>query len=110
MSRRGAYYAGPGNMFWPTLHAVGLTPRRLQPEEYCVILSFGFSLTELVKAVSGVNNRLCHRIRFELTECSLRSRMYVPMQSTRTHLPLEENSGENGHANGASHQHLPNPR
>ena len=25
----GAYYAGPGNAFWPTLHAVGLTPRLL---------------------------------------------------------------------------------
>ncbi len=30
-AQRGAYYAGPGNMFWPTLHGAGLTPRRLQP-------------------------------------------------------------------------------
>ena len=27
----GAYYAGPGNKFWPTLHAIGLTPRRFAP-------------------------------------------------------------------------------
>ena len=33
-ARRRAYYAGPGNKFWPTLAAVGLTPRRLEPEEY----------------------------------------------------------------------------
>ena len=25
-----AYYANPGNAFWPTLHAVGLTPERLR--------------------------------------------------------------------------------
>ncbi len=30
-ARVGAYYAKPGNKFWPTLYAVGLTPRRLQP-------------------------------------------------------------------------------
>jgi TDG/mug DNA glycosylase family protein len=24
-----AYYANAGNAFWPTLHAVGLTPERL---------------------------------------------------------------------------------
>ena len=38
-AQRGAYYAGPGNMFWPTLHEVGLTPRRLQPEEFREVLS-----------------------------------------------------------------------
>ena len=31
---RGAYYAGPGNAFWPTLFRVGLTPRLFAPEEY----------------------------------------------------------------------------
>ena len=30
----GAYYAMPGNRFWPTLHAVGLTPRQLEPREF----------------------------------------------------------------------------
>ena len=29
-ARRGAYYAHPQNRFWPALHAIGLTPRRLQ--------------------------------------------------------------------------------
>ena len=54
-AQRGAYYAGPGNMSWPTLHAVGLTPRRLQPEEFREVLSFGLGLTDLVKAVLGVD-------------------------------------------------------
>jgi TDG/mug DNA glycosylase family protein len=29
-----AYYANPGNAFWPTLHAVGLTPERLTPQRF----------------------------------------------------------------------------
>lgn len=29
---RRAYYAGPGNGFWRTVHEVGLTPRLLQPD------------------------------------------------------------------------------
>jgi TDG/mug DNA glycosylase family protein len=51
--RRGAYYAGPGNLFWPTLHKVALTPRRFFPEEYKDILSLGLGLTDLVKGESG---------------------------------------------------------
>ena len=31
---RGAYYAHPQNRFWSALHAFGLTPRKLEPEEY----------------------------------------------------------------------------
>ena len=57
-ARRGAYYAGPGNMFWPTLFAVGLTPRLLQPEEFREVLSYGLGLTDLVKDVSGVDTQL----------------------------------------------------
>lgn len=57
-AQRGAYYAGPGNMFWPTLYEVGLTPRLLRPEEYREVLSFGLGLTDLVKAVSGVDSQL----------------------------------------------------
>ncbi|MCB9133368.1 MAG: mismatch-specific DNA-glycosylase [Anaerolineales bacterium] len=57
-AQRGAYYAGPGNMFWPTLYEIGLTPRRLQPKEFREVLSFGLGLTDLVKAVSGVDTQL----------------------------------------------------
>src|SRR3546814_6083057 len=28
----GAYYAGPGNKFWPTLYEIGLTPRHFRPQ------------------------------------------------------------------------------
>nr|HQT26871.1 mismatch-specific DNA-glycosylase [Burkholderiales bacterium] len=33
-ARRRAYYAGPGNAFWPTLARVGFTPCQLTPDEY----------------------------------------------------------------------------
>jgi TDG/mug DNA glycosylase family protein len=52
-ARRRAYYAGPGNKFWPTLFAVGLTPRRLEPEEYPEVLEHGIGLTDLCKSRSG---------------------------------------------------------
>jgi len=50
---RRAYYAGPGNRFWPTLHAVGLTPRLMAPEEYPLLLDLGLGLTDLCKDQSG---------------------------------------------------------
>ena len=50
---RGAYYAGPGNKFWPTLHAVGLTPRRLASHEFRELLTFGIGLTDVVKGQAG---------------------------------------------------------
>ena len=50
---RGAYYAGPGNKFWRTLHEVGLTPRQLQPEQYASAPEHGIGLTDLCKTRSG---------------------------------------------------------
>jgi TDG/mug DNA glycosylase family protein len=57
-ARRRAYYAGPGNAFWPTLFAVGLTPRRLEPEEYECITEYGLGLTDLAKTVAGSDRSL----------------------------------------------------
>jgi TDG/mug DNA glycosylase family protein len=54
----GAYYAGPGNKFWPTLHAIGLTPRRLQPPEFRSVLAYGLGLTDLAKFSSGADSSL----------------------------------------------------
>ncbi|SEO55848.1 G/U mismatch-specific uracil-DNA glycosylase [Luteibacter sp. UNC138MFCol5.1] len=48
-AREGAYYAHPGNMFWRTLFATGLTPRLLDPAEYPLLTSFGIGLTDLSK-------------------------------------------------------------
>jgi TDG/mug DNA glycosylase family protein len=54
----GAYYAGPGNAFWPTLYAIGLTPRQLEPSEFRRLWEFGVGLTDLVKAESGADRDL----------------------------------------------------
>lgn len=57
-ARARAYYAGPGNGFWPTLHAVGLTPRRLAPAEFRLVTQFGLGLTDLAKTVFGNDDAL----------------------------------------------------
>ncbi|PRY09696.1 G/U mismatch-specific uracil-DNA glycosylase [Pontibacter ummariensis] len=45
----GYNFARPGNRFWPTLHAAGFTPRRLQPEEQQELLSYGCGITNFVE-------------------------------------------------------------
>ena len=52
-ARVGAYYAGPGNMFWPTLHRVDLTPHLLAPDQFRTVLRYGIGLTDLCKTESG---------------------------------------------------------
>src|SRR5471030_1131625 len=41
-----AYYANAGNAFWPTLHAVGLTPERFTPQRYPELLALRLGLTD----------------------------------------------------------------
>lgn len=57
-ARSQAYYAGPGNAFWPVLYRIGLTPRQLRPEEYALVPEFGVGLTDMVKDRSGADDRL----------------------------------------------------
>lgn len=52
-ARQKAFYAKPGNKFWPTLHAVGLTPRRIAPADYAALLDLGIGLTDLNKTQFG---------------------------------------------------------
>jgi double-stranded uracil-DNA glycosylase len=76
-ARRRAYYAGPGNAFWPTLHRVGLTPRQLQPEEYATLLDFGIGLTDLAKEVSG-NDDILSRAHFKVDHLKTIIQQYRP--------------------------------
>ena len=55
---RGAYYAHPGNRFWRVLHEAGLTPRRLAPAEYKLLLDWGIGLTDMAKHASGNDDQL----------------------------------------------------
>ena len=57
-ARMGAYYAGPGNRFWPTLYRVGLTPHLLAPAEFRAVLHYGIGLTDLCKTESGADAAL----------------------------------------------------
>lgn len=57
-ARDGAYYAHPGNHFWRTLFAVGLTPRLLAPAEFRDVLQFGIGLTDVAKHHFGSDAEL----------------------------------------------------
>jgi len=57
-ARAGAYYAHPRNRFWPTLHAIGLTPEPLAPAEYARLLDLGIGLTDMAKAAVGRDDQL----------------------------------------------------
>ena len=46
-SRRGHFYAGPGNQFWRLLWLAGLTPRIFTPEEDRSLLVLGIGITDL---------------------------------------------------------------
>ncbi len=54
----GAYYAGVGNRFWPTLYQIGLTPRQLAPSEFREALQYGIGLTDLAQYASGMDKDL----------------------------------------------------
>ncbi|MEK6244397.1 MAG: mismatch-specific DNA-glycosylase [Pseudomonadota bacterium] len=74
---RRAYYAGPGNAFWRTLHEVGLTPRRLEPEEYQCLTDFGLGLTDLAKTISG-SDHILSREHFNGRGLRAKVRQYRP--------------------------------
>jgi len=52
----GHYYAHPGNRFWRTIHAVGLTQRRYQPHEFPALLDLGIGFTDMCKAGAGMDH------------------------------------------------------
>ena len=54
----GYHFARPGNRFWPTLHAAGFTPRRLQPWEEAELLPLGYGITSLVARATATADAL----------------------------------------------------
>jgi double-stranded uracil-DNA glycosylase len=54
----GHYYAHPGNRFWPTLHEVGITPRRYAPREFASLLGLGIGFTDLCKSGAGMDHQI----------------------------------------------------
>lgn len=76
---RGAYYAGPGNRFWPILAETGLTPRRFRPEEFPALLALGIGLTDICKTQSGQDEQLPRhgfdRLRLQAAMARFRPRL-----------------------------------
>ncbi|MFT5486551.1 MAG: TDG/mug DNA glycosylase family protein [Paracoccaceae bacterium] len=54
-ARLGAYYAGPGNRFWPALFEAGLTPTLFAPSEFRRLPDLGIGITDLAKHESGMD-------------------------------------------------------
>lgn len=72
-----AYYVGPGNRFYRTLHEIGLTPRRLRPDEYALLPTYGVGLTDLAKRASGGDAGLA-AADFDAAGLEARVRAYAP--------------------------------
>jgi len=53
-----AYYAGPGNQFYPVLYKARLISNPLQPENYEQLLNHNLGLTDMAKLISGNDNIL----------------------------------------------------
>ena len=52
------YYSGLGNHFWEILEMAKITPRRLDPMEYRQLSSYGISLTDMAKSLSGSDTEI----------------------------------------------------
>src|SRR5690349_21850453 len=63
-AERGHHFARPGNRFWPALHAAGITPRRLSPDEDGILPALGVGITNLADRPT--------RAAAELTDAELR--------------------------------------
>ncbi|WP_235907730.1 mismatch-specific DNA-glycosylase [Siccirubricoccus phaeus] len=75
---RGAYYAGPGNRFWPMLWETGLTPRLLAPGEFAELPRWGIGLTDLAKYESGADSALS-RTAYDAAGLAARLRAAAPL-------------------------------
>jgi TDG/mug DNA glycosylase family protein len=54
----GAYYAGPGNQFWPMLFRIGITPAILTPADFPRLIDYRVGLTDMAKRAYGADSRL----------------------------------------------------
>lgn len=73
----GAYYAGRGNEFWPILHKVGLTCRKLSPHEFKTLLDCDLGLTDLNKVESG-SDKSINRNLFDVDGLVKKIERYAP--------------------------------
>ena len=72
-----AYYAGPGNKFWKTLHEIELTDRKLQPHEFKILLDYNIGLTDICKTDYGNDNEL-NTAKYDVEGFNLKILEYKP--------------------------------
>jgi double-stranded uracil-DNA glycosylase len=110
-ARRGEYYAHRQNKFWPTLHAIGLTPRRLQSSEFHLLLDWGVGLTDLAKNAYGMDKELPPGSLGEPARERLRERIlkhqpailaFTSLTAGRSYLRRSADFGEQDEAIGAT--------
>ncbi|TYB79174.1 mismatch-specific DNA-glycosylase [Bizionia myxarmorum] len=75
--KKGAYYAGAGNMFYPILHKIGLTPKQITPQNYTDLVHYNLGLTDLVKHTSG-NDDVLNEQDFDVLEFKKKMIAYKP--------------------------------
>jgi double-stranded uracil-DNA glycosylase len=49
----GHHFARPGNRFWPTLFAAGITPKLFKPSEQEELLNLGYGITNFVQRTTA---------------------------------------------------------
>ncbi|WP_224361694.1 G/U mismatch-specific DNA glycosylase [Hyalangium versicolor] len=54
----GYHFARPGNRFWPTLHAAGITQRLLAPSEQEELMGLGYGITNVVDRATATADQL----------------------------------------------------
>jgi TDG/mug DNA glycosylase family protein len=73
-----AYYAGPGNAFWKTLHAIGLTPVQLAPVEFERLPEYGIGLTDICKVLYGSDEEV-GTVEFDVADLQARIAAVEPL-------------------------------
>ena len=54
----GHHFARPGNRFWPTLHAAGLTPAQLSPFDEESLIKLGYGITNVIQRATATAEAL----------------------------------------------------
>ena len=111
-----AYYAKPGNRFWPSLHTVGITPHRYAPRDYPNLLALGVGLTDLCKIHSGVDAELpddafdCARFEQKMQQHRPRMIAFTSKNAAQSYLQKPVDYGEQAIRLGSSRLFvLPSP-
>lgn len=74
---RQAYYAGPGNQFYPVLFKVGFTPVLFSPSQFRELVKHKMGLTDLVKSKAG-NDSEMEKSHFDVKSFQTKIEKFTP--------------------------------